>query len=541
MTRPSDRPGLAASLTGTLPLSRLILRRDRILLPLWVLILAVIPSSYSSATASLFGTETARRAFAQGILDSPAQLAMLGPLFGTGVGPLTAWRSGLVYVIVGLASLLTVIRHTRSEEEAGRRELLGATVVGRPAGLAAALLVTGIADLVLGLVASVALAGTQLPLAGSLALGLGLTAVGWVFAAIGAAAAQLTEGARAARGIAVGVLAGAYILRAVGDSTGTHGASSWLSWLSPVGWAQQARPFADVRWWAFAPILVTTAVLGGLALAVCARRDHGAGLYPTRPGPRTASPGLRTPLALAWRLHRGALLGWSVGFTVLGVVVGAAAGSLVNQVGGNRQMAELLRRIGGTANLVDAYLAAAMSVLGLAGSAYAISAALRLRSEEEALRAEPVLATAVGRVRWVASHLTFALAGPALAVAAGGAGMGVVRALTTGRAVEIGRGLGAALAQLPAIWVLAGLALALFGLAPRWTAVSWGVLGAYVLLGQIGELLSLPRWALDLSPFSHLPRLPGGSAPAAPLIWLCLVAAGLVVAGTVGFRRRDLG
>src|SRR6266545_4865479 len=211
--------------------------------------------------------------------------------------------------LAGRASLLTVIRHTRSDEEAGRRELLGSTVVGRNAPLTAALLVTLAADLVLGAVLAAGMVGLGLPATGSVAYGLSVAAAGWMFAAVGAVAAQLTDGAGGARGLALGTLGLAYLLRAAGDTSGSDGGLGWLSWLSPIGWTQQTRAYADERWWVFVLVLASVVVLAAAAYAVLARRDVGAGVLPARLGPATAAPGLRSPLALAWRLHRGSLLG----------------------------------------------------------------------------------------------------------------------------------------------------------------------------------------------------------------------------------------
>jgi ABC-2 type transport system permease protein len=45
---------------------------------------------------------------------------------------------------------------------------------------------------------------------------------------------------------------------------------------------------------------------------------------------------------------------------------------------------------------------------------------------------------------------------------------------------------------------------------------------------------------LDVSPFNHNPRLPGGEMSATPLLWLVAISAVLVVVGLVGFRRRDV-
>jgi ABC-2 type transport system permease protein len=102
--------------------------------------------------------------------------------------------------------------------------------------------------------------------------------------------------------------------------------------------------------------------------------------------------------------------------------------------------------------------------------------------------------------------------------------------------------LGAALAQLPAAAVLAAVAVALFGLVPRAAvAGAWSALGVVVLLGLFGQALKLSGWVLDVSPFTHAPKLPGGPAPAAPLLWLGLAALALAAAGLAALRRRDIG
>ena len=284
-------------------------------------------------------------------------------------------------------------------------------------------------------------------------------------------------------------------------------------------------------------------VLATAAFAISSRRDVGAGLIPPRPGPATAPSYLRSPLALDWRLHRGLLLGWTAGFVVMGVVFGAITGAVSEMPGeDNPQVQAVLERLVGQAGLADAFLAAILGILGLMASGYAIQAALRLRSEEEDLRAESVLATAVSRLRWSSSHLLFAVLGPALTLAVGGLAAGVTYGLSTADVQEeLPRVLGAVLVQLPAVWVLAGITVALFGLLPCFAAfLSWGALGTFLLLGQFGELLQLDQWMLDLSPFTHIPNLPGDEMSAEPLLWLVVVAVVLTVVGLIGFRRRDI-
>jgi ABC-2 type transport system permease protein len=529
-------------MTGTWPLLRLILRRDRVIAPLWVVILGVIPLSYLSTNAALFPDETSRHAYYLGARTNPAERGLLGPIFGDSVGALTIWRSGFLLVIVGMASLLTVIRHTRTEEESGRRELIGAGVVGRAAPLIAAVIFTAVADLVLGLIVFAGTAGQGYDAVSALAMGLAFTAVGWSFTAVGALTAQLAEGARTARGIALSVLGGTYLLRVVGDSTGGDGGSGWLSWLSPIGWSQQVRAFAGERWWVFGLPVLALLGLSAVALQLCLRRDLGAGVVATRPGPVDASARLGGPFGLAWRQHWGGLLGWSIAFALVGIVVGGASKSVGDELSKSGALVELLRNLGGTEGLVEAYIASTIGVFGLMAAAYTISALVRLRAEEESQRAEAVLATTVSRLGYTGSHLAFAALGPAVMLALGGGFTGLVYGAAIGDVGgQTGRLLLAALVQLPAVWVITGLALALFGLRPRLTVGAWVALAAAVLISFVAPVLGWDQWTLDLSPFTHIPRYPGAAITALPLVSLTAVAIGLTAAGLFGVRRRDIG
>ena len=547
MTATLERPGRVAAtgqrdgFAGTGTLLRLAIRRDRVIATIWILLFVLMAAGSSSASQDLYNTLESRVRAANAVNDTPATLALYGRVFDpTSLGAVSLIKLGAMgAALVALVAIFTVVRHTRAEEEAGRGELLGATVVGRYAPLTAALLFSTGISIVLALLTAVSLAGTGLPASGAFAFGLSWAFAGIAFAAVGAVAAQVTEGARTARSLAAAVLAAAYLLRAAGDAAGKDD-STWLSWLSPIGWAQQVRPFAGDRWWVLLYLLFFAALVAVGAYLLVARRDHGAGLLAQKPGRARASSSLSTPLGLAVRLQRGGLAGWLVGTALGGLVMGSIA-SQVGEFVDSPQARDMVMKLGGERGLIDAFLSAEMGILAVLVSAYGISTAMRLRTEETALRAEPILATRVSRLRFAASHITVALVGTTLLMLAVGVFAGLAHGAAGGDMSEFGRVLVAALVQLPSVWVLTGITVLVFGFAPGLIMAGWGALVVFLLLGQFGPIFELPQWAMDLSPFTHTPKLPGGELTATPLVWLTLIAAALVAVGLTGFRRRDIG
>lgn len=531
------------SLAGTGALTRLALRRDRIMMAAWIYALTAVGYASVAATKRLYTTPAELLAFARTASKDKITLAMYGPASDLStLGGVATWKLGVYGAIAAaVMSMFIVIRHTRGDEDAGRLELVGAGAVGRSAPLTAGLLAALLANLGLGLLIAVGLAVAGLPAVDSLGFGLGAAGVGCVFAAVTALAAQLAASARTALGLAASVLGVAYLLRAVGDASSPGSWATGLSWVSPIGWTLQMRPFGPLHWWVLLISLLATIVVTAAAYAFAGRRDLGTGLLPVRPGPAAAGGSLRGPLGLAWRLQRGPLLAWASAFAVYGLVMGALASSIAQLVGSNAGARKMFTTMGGQSGLVNAFLAAIMAIMGVLASVYAVQAALRLRGEESGQRAEPVLAAAVGRIRWAASHLVFAVFGPVLLLVLAGLGMGLVHGANTG---DIGKAvaqlLGSALVQMPAVWVLTGITVALFGLVPRLATLAWGALAAFLLLTELGAFLGLNKWAVDISPFTHVPKLPGGTVTAAPLLWLTAVAAALAVAGLAGLRHRDL-
>ena len=214
--------GLARTgLAGTGQLTRLAVRRDRIGVPaaLYVIVAAVTGTAYTFK--KLYPTAAGRAALAATGEGNPAFRFLYGRLYGDSLGSLTTWRYGMwAGIFASLMTIIVVVRHTRTDEEAGRLELVGSAVVGRQAALASALLTAVSACVLTALLLCITLPLVSLPAAGAAALALAVGACGLAFAGIAAVAAQLTSNARAARGIALGALGVAFVLRGVGDSAG---------------------------------------------------------------------------------------------------------------------------------------------------------------------------------------------------------------------------------------------------------------------------------------------------------------------------------
>ncbi|WP_336216784.1 hypothetical protein [Nonomuraea sp. LPB2021202275-12-8] len=284
--------------------------------------------------------------------------------------------------------------------------------------------------------------------------------------------------------------------------------------------------------------LAFTAAAVALAYRLLTRRDLGHGLIPERPGP-ASSDRLRSPLSLAWRLQKGLLLGWVAGYAIAGLVLGALATSIEEVARQGAAVEEFFRRYTASpeAGMTDAYLWLIMLSLGYVSALYPLLALLRLRNEETAGRAELLLSAPVSRVRWVAGHLLFALAGTVLILAAAGLTMGLV-------AGTPGKVLAGALVQVPATWTLAGVGVLAFGLLPRAAAaISWAAFLFVNLFGEVlGPILGIDYWIAKYAvPYPNLPMVISGEPFTATGIAIMTgITAVLVGAGLASVRRRAL-
>ncbi len=526
-------------LTGVGTLVRFALRRDRVRLPVWILGLAVAIVATAVSFPDLYPTAE-DRAGLLGVIANPGTTALIGAVYGDGdytYGIMIGHQLlAMTAVVAALMSIFTVVRHTRAEEETGRAELVRSAVVGRHAGAAAAVLVVVGANVVLALALAGGLGALGIETVtweGSLLFGAAVGAVGLVFAGVAAITAQLTESARAASSIAGLVLAAAYVLRAIGDVAGNG-----LSWASPIGWIQAAEVYHADDWAVLAWPVLAIVVLLAIAVPLGRRRDLGAGLLSSRPGPAEAGAGLRGPVGLAWRLNRGVVIGWGVGLLAFGLMYGPVLSQADDFLDDLPIMAEFLPDLNaGGAELFGSLVIAICAILA---TVPVVQVVLRLRTEETAGRVGPLLATPLSRVRWAGATVLVAAATAAVTLVLAGLGIGAGAAWSMLDAAWLGRSIEAALAYFPAALVALAVALALVGVVPRAAGAAWAVVTYAVVIMYFGGLLDLPQWAQNLSPFAHVPQQPAAEYSAEPMVWLTLVAVVGVGIGLAGIRRRDL-
>jgi ABC-2 type transport system permease protein len=518
----------ASPFTGTASLIRLALRRDRVRLALWVSMLTLMMVYAPNAIQLAYPDEQQRWARVN-LLKTPAGIMLGGPMFGGNEADLGAMMANelmlTLIVATSILAILTVIRHTRAEEESGAAELVLSSVVGRYARTAAALILVGSVNAVLAVTMTLGMAATGFAVVDTAAMCAGITGTATVFGAVAAVTAQLWRQARTATGAAMAALALAALVRGIGDVINNSGSA--LSWFSPIAWAQQMRAFVDLRWWPMALLAALALALTVLAAVLESRRQYDEGTIPATGEHPNARP-IAGVEALQLTLQRGQTIGWSVGLFLSGLAFGSMTKSLMDAAKGNELLARVLAAQGpnGVYTTMTQFLAAA-------ATAYVVGAVIRIYRDEESGLGEPVLAGAVSRWRWLLSAVASAILGATVLMFFAGLGNGLGAGVTLGEPALIGRLTLAGLAFVPAMAVLAGVAAVAVAVRRPW--IGWLAVTFVVVSLYLGALLRLPRWLIDLSPIGRT-TVPTNIPVTALAV---MVAAGATLSLLAGWRYRN--
>lgn len=524
------------------------MRRDRVQVALWAVGTAALAFSAFAGIAETFATEQDRRMLLAAALANPVILLFRGLPSGTGEGAFIVFLiMPWLALFAGFMSSFLAVRHTRGDEEPGRTELVAATPAGRVRPVGATVIHGLLANLLLSALTAAAFLAAGQDAEGSTLAGLSAGSVGVVFLGVGLVAAQLMRTSRGANALSVWLLLISLLTAGFGNAIGTPSddltsmESSWLTWLSPIGWAENTRALDENLWWPLALSAATAVVLIALALALVAVRDVGESFIAERRGRADAPATLSGHLGLVWRLTRSALVGWVVGGFIVGVLSTSLA-SIIEDVGAdNPAIQGLLDQIAGQGSLEQGTVTTFFTMLGILAAAAGVQIVTRARSEEAHGTAEVVLATPVDRVRWLRGFVLIAFAAVLAVIAA--ALLGAVLGVTVGdgdpdlleTVFVVGLG------QVAAASVFIAVTALVFVLAPRLTLpLGWTIVFVAMVLGLFGPIFGFPEWLVHLSPIAATPQMDGTEIDLRGLWWLVTVAVGGSVAALFMMRGREL-
>jgi polyether ionophore transport system permease protein len=493
------------------------------------------PASYTSA----YPTLSSRLPLAHSFADNKAVVLFYGKAYDLlTAGGYAAWRTGgTLALFAAVFGLFGAVRGMRTEEDAGRMEVVLAGLVGRSTVFASSLLAiaAGIAVLWLAEFASLVLAG--LAVGSSAYLALATASVAWVFAGVGALMSQLAPTRRVALQYSLAVFAIAFLVRVIAD---TSSGGQWLRWATPLGWAEELRPFTGAQPLVLLlPLAVSTALLAA-AVSIAAGRDVGAGVLPARD---SAAPRLRllsSPTAHALRQERASVTTWISSVAAFGLMIGIVSKSINKSVISGGLQRQLEKFDAGPAVTPRGYMAFSFIFFVLVTSLFACSQLAAARREEEQERLETLLALPVGRRQWLLGRLGLAVAGAvAISLTAGAATW--LGAQSEGVNLSFTGLLEAGGNCLPASLLFLGLATLAYALVPRASSASaYGLVAIAFLWYLFGSLVGVPKWLVDATPFAHVAAVPIHSfrtGAATIMIATGLLAAGV---GVAWFERRDV-
>lgn len=450
----------------------------------------------------------------------------------------TAWRvGGTLAIAAAIYGLFAAVRAQRAEEDAGRAELVLAGPVSRGSLSLAALAAVGIGALTLWTAEFAGFVTAGVPGRGAAYLALATASVIPVCAGVGAVAGQLAPTRRIALEFGGGVVALLFLMRAVADTTNGAG---WLRWLTPLGWAEQLRPFAGARPLVLLLPAAATLVLVAVAARLAAGRDIGTGVLPARD---TAEPRLlllRSPLGQALRSNRGDLTIWAACLAVFGFILGVVSNA-ISSADVSADMEKQIAKLGaGSITTPIGYLGFVFLFLVVAVSVFTCSQVSAARQEEADQRLETLLALPLGRTRWLAGRAVLATGtAAALALTTGLATW--AGAISTGTHISLPRLLEAGANALPTSILFLGLALLAYALLPRASSgLTYGLVALAFVWQLVAALVNAPSWLRDATPFAHVALVPAQRFGAESAIIMIAIGIAAALVSLTAFRRRDL-
>lgn len=537
-------------MAGVGTLIRLILRRDRLKLPLWIggfllTLLSMIP-----LLRDVYGDEESLATVYATFSANPAGMFMTGPMDEPTFGAFMMIETLLWWgMAIAFLNTLLIVRHTRHNEEIGAQELLLSGQVHRASSLVAAVVVALAVNalIVLGLGFGMQVMDAPWSAEHSWLYGLAMGGFGFVWAGVAAVVVQLVESGRSANATLAALIGLGFLVRGIGDFMGSPGADGlhqpeWISALSPFGWLQATRPLiSSYEWW---PLLIAAgfaAAMVGLGFVLLARRDVGAGILPSRAGKARASRLLGSSLGLTLYLQKNIFIGWLAAVLVMVATIGALVPQMGDIYSSSDSMRQMIESIGGTGALIPSFMSAMIAINCLLVFAYAVHGLSRLRGEEASGRLESLIATKLSRLKWLGLHAAVVMVGGLIMLIATGAVLAVCINLLSDFHADVWEYTLAGLSYAPIMLVFMALYILLFGLLPRASGgLAWLYFGFVAFALWLGPIVQLDQAVMNISVMNHVATPPAEDIALRPLLVITLVAAAGLSVGLAAFRDRDL-
>ncbi len=522
-------------------LERLMVRRHRLLISSWLVLLVALGGGTVSAYQSTYPTQEQRRSATELAQHDAATTLLYGKLADPGTPALMfTWEIGaIVTILAAIMAVLVAISLTRAAEDDGMLELLRSCGINPRAPLRSALTVLVIvaATLTLGCAVAVGFAVGHVDgftWSGAVAFGavVGLTFL--LVGVLGVVLAQVAPQAGAARVLAFAALGAAFAIRALADTQNV----ARLNWLSPLGLRATVRPFVANRWWVVAAYAVAVLALAWLAMLLSDRREYGAGLVPRR-DVGDARLNIHSGFGLATRLVRRSVLTWTVAVACIGTLFSAMGSGVVQQSQGG-DLGGFLGSQLGTGDPVAGYFAYSGTVVGMVVSAFAVLSVLKAKHDETGGLTDHVLATGVRRWAPLAWQVAATAIGSLIILGATGTLSALIAPTVIDGSDVAVRAFTYVVGQWPAALAVTGWTALLAGLRPRLTGLAWAPLVAGGALALLGQLLGVPPRVRDLGVYRHVPDVASPSPDVRALLLLLAIATGTCLLGVLGTTRRDI-
>lgn len=477
-------------------------------------------------------------------LKNPAMIAMIGP---TPVKLVIDYTLGAMYshlmllycaLFAMIVSALHVVGYTRKEEDLGLTEHIRSFPVGRQANSFAVFIEIIIINVILALFIGALLIGFRqetIDFQGSILFGASIGIAGIIGAVIALVMAQIMPTSAGATGSSIGIIGILYIFRA-----GTDISNAKFSMINPMGWTYLTFPFTKNNWIPLIIAVIFCLIILIVAFSLEGARDMGSSYIPEREGRATAKHSLLSVPGLFIKLNKSVIVGWLVGFAIIGAAYGSIYGDMHTFLSTNEMMKQMFTQSGFT--IEESFTAFIMIVLIGLVTILPIVIVNKLFSEEQKMNLSQILATKVTRAQfyWVNIVLAIITGIIGIFLASGALGATAIAVMENNSKMKIGDFLAAGFNLWPSVMFFIGLATLALGWKPKVGKIVYAYLGYSFALNYFEKILDFPKWFSKTAIQSWISQMPIDRFNVITFIIISVISVILIVLGYFGYNKRDM-